>query len=98
MDQGMEAEGNLWLKPQVEACHQQQAWGPMLTFSCSAGSWEPSEVCAQEGHKVSVRFWKRVWQPGGRKGEEAQEVWKACAAAAKALCDNVEAREPEGQE
>lgn len=70
----------------------------MVTLACSVGTWEPSEVCVQEGYKVSVCFWKQVWQLGGRKGEEAQEVWRACAAAAKTPSDKVEARESERQE
>lgn len=72
VDQGMQGQGPPGLKPEVGACHPQQAWGPTLTFTFSAGGWEPWEVCEQEGLKVSVCFWTWVWQLGGGEGVEAR--------------------------
>lgn len=37
------------------------------------------------------------WQLGGGEGEEAGDSWRTTAAAAKAPCDKVEARESERQ-
>lgn len=50
--------GSIWAETRSGSMPPTAGMGPKLTFSYSAGGWEPWEVCEQEGHKVSVCFWK----------------------------------------